>query len=687
MELEALYDPDKDPSKDPSKHPSKNPDLKPPQPVKLTVKEMAASMVSRLVLGFILFLSFLIGGWVAGTALHDPDTCWLLGLGRVICESGIPATDPFSWTFAAQEADGRHFVLYQWLSEALFYVSMIPGGLLTLLMLTAVVIVTAFLSLPLGIVVRRNPPFLVGLLVVVLGILAASFHTLTRPEIFSFMFLALFLQVLHYARMTVLCGGDKLFRYAFVLAPLMVLWCNMHTGFISGFTVLGATVAGSLLGLVFKSPRRDLLFQSIMAFVACIIASLATPYAFKLWLYIPDLFGSPINKYIQELKPITLNTLSNPIYWPYALLSSGFVLLWLREVLQPVPVADTSVPVPVPPGQNAASVSGPVQLPVGALLPEKNEKIEGWPAIRKTELTIALLMGAIAIWSGFSHRRLITFSALILVGEICALLGLRRLRGLKVECDPAVLSVTGLKSEMLLPDPSSSSSSNPSPNPDTDFGQHNAKPSASGVPASTELSNTVTVNSGQDLAGDKPDGTEAVAAAEAKIPFWQYLDLHSLDLWKSGGAFELAIVSFFAIAGVSLVANRIAKPELPASSVAFHNPVQAVKYIEDNEGRLGSRLFNDAQFGDVLIWQLKGNPKVFLDTRFDMYGPKLAGDYQTILECFEGWQKLLESYRIDWVFVRSDSALAKALLADKNWQKLYLDNVSVILKRVPAVAD
>jgi hypothetical protein len=637
---------------------------------------MTASMVSRLVLGFILFLSFIIGGWVAGTALHDPDTCWLLGLGRVICESGIPATDPFSWTFAAQEAYGRHFVLYQWLSEAFFYVSMIPGGLLTLLMLVAVVIVTAFLSLPLGIVVRRNPPFLVGLFVVVLGILAASFHTLARPEIFSFMFLALFLQVLHYARMTVLCGGDKLFRFAFVLAPLMVLWCNMHTGFVSGFSVLGATAVGSLLGLIFKSPRKDLFIQSIMALVACTIASLATPYAFKLWLYIPELFGSPINRYIQELKPVTLNTLSNPTYWPYALLSFGLVLLWLREVLQPVPVADSSS---VPPSPGAGAVGEPGQLPVGALLPEKNEKVEGWLAIRKTELTIALLMGVIAIWCGFSHRRLITFSALILVGEICALLGLRRLRGLKVECDPAVLSVTGLKTEKLLPDPTI----------ELDAEQRKEASAASAgntlAPADSAAVQDHRESAGQRIPG-APASAEAMAEAETKIPFWQYLDLHSLDLWKSGGAFELAIVSFFAIAGVSLVANRIAKPELPASSVAFHNPVQAVKYIEDNEGKLGSHLFNDAQFGDVLIWQLKGNPKVFLDTRFDMYGPRLAGDYQAILECTDGWQKLLESYQIDWVFVRSDSALAKALLADKNWQKLYLDNVSVILKRASAAA-
>lgn len=619
MDLEALYDPDKDPSK--------NPQLRPPEPVKLTVKEMAASAVSRLVLGLILFLAFLMGGWVAGTALHDPDTCWLLALGRLILDSGLPSTDPFSWTFAAAQAEGRHFILYQWLSEVLFYLSTIPGGLVTLLMLTATVVVTAFLSLPIGIVVRRNPPFLVGLFIVFLGILAASFHTLARPEIFSFMFLALFLQVLHYARMTVLAGGGRLFRIAFVLAPLMVLWCNMHTGFISGFSVVAACALGSLSGFFFKSPRQDLFRQSALALLACLLASLATPYAFQLWVYIPDLFGSPINKYIQELKPVTFNTLANPTYWPYLSLCLTFTALWLREIFQPVKIVEAD-------------------------LAQGQEKVEGFAQIRRVELLIALLMGGISIWCGFSHRRLITFSALILVGEICALLGLRRLKGLKVETDPSVLTLTGLKES-------------PQPAPSIEAGPVQEQDPQAGSPSSPENS----------------DGPVNGKSKADNLPFWQYLDLHSLDLWKSGGAFELAIVSFFAIAGVSLVAHRIARPELPGSSVAFKAPFAAVKFIENNPARLGRKLFNDAQFGDVLIWQLKGNPQVFLDTRFDMYGPKLAGQYQTLLECLDGWQRLLDNYQIDWVFVRPDAPLAKALMADSNWRQIYRDDAAVILRR------
>ena len=84
--------------------------------------ELLATIGSRLALASLLFAGFLVGVWVAGVALHDPDTCWLLALGREIVQThAIPAHDPFSWTFAAQEANGQRFILYQWLSEVVFY--------------------------------------------------------------------------------------------------------------------------------------------------------------------------------------------------------------------------------------------------------------------------------------------------------------------------------------------------------------------------------------------------------------------------------------------------------------------------------------------------------------------------------------------------------------------------------------
>ena len=165
----------------------------------------------------------------------------------------------------------------------------------------------------------------------------------------------------------------------------------------------------------------------------------------------------------------------------------------------------------------------------------------------------------------------------------------------------------------------------------------------------------------------------------AKNAFWTLLDSHSLDLWKAGGIFEMAIVALCAMAGVTLVSLRICKPELPASSIVFKTPFAAINYIEKNQPE--GRLFNDQQFGDVLIYYLKGNPKVFMDTRFDMYGARLVEEYRSIHEAQPGWKEGLDKRGIDWVFLLPDSLLAEKLLKDPQWTTLYADPAALIMKR------
>ena len=46
----------------------------------------------------------------------DPDFWWHLRTGELIVTSGLPSTDPFSWT-----AGGTAWVMHEWLSEALLY--------------------------------------------------------------------------------------------------------------------------------------------------------------------------------------------------------------------------------------------------------------------------------------------------------------------------------------------------------------------------------------------------------------------------------------------------------------------------------------------------------------------------------------------------------------------------------------
>ncbi len=637
MELEDLYNDEPLEPKKPAPEREK---------VVVSLQEVVATTTSRLMLGAILFFAFIVGAYVAGTALHDPDTCWLLALGRWMFEhKAIPEIDPFSWTFAAEEAKGRSFILYQWLSELIFYLATLPAGLLTLLILNAVVIVTAFISLPIGFIVRRGAPFLAGLAVVTTGVLAGSFHFLSRPEIFSYLLIALFLQVVHYARVTVFIPGEKIFRISFVLIPLMVLWANLHTGFITGLAILGGSLLGAIVGnLVGRARNRPLIIELTIALLGCIMASLITPYGLRLWAYIPELFGSSINTYIVELRPITLQALQNPVYWPYAILCCLLLLLIVREIIAVRKVAIKS----------AASDTS-----------EAKGFIKG-------EIITAIVVGAIAVYLGFKSQRLSVFTTLIIVGEIIALLGLRRLitfafdlkaRYAAVNGETAAIGDTALVAEAADLGLAEA------------FTKHEREAALTPDEQADKEPNDKTKT---DSESEKIEAA-SLAAVGTKRTLLQDINRHTLDVWLTGGAFELAIVSFCAIAGVCLIASRVAAPELPSSHSTFQAPVAAVKYIDENRKSLPDKLFNDPQYGDMLIWKLRGAPKVFIDTRFDMYGEDIVVHFMIINYCKPGWREKLETYGINWLFVKQDAPIAQALMKDPGWEVKHESSGAVIM--------
>lgn len=550
----------------------------------VSAQETLASAVSRLVLGLILLVSFSLGCWVAATALQHPDTCWFLALGRWISEHGaVPDLDPFVWTAALEVGRGHLFVVHQWLSALISYSATLSGGLLTLLILNAVVVVTAFLSLPIGIIARRGAPFVAGLALVLLALLTAILGPTSLTEIFSYLFIAVFLQVVHHARSAMLWHDPKVFRIAYVLVPLMVLWANLHFGFIIGLLILAGCLFGTLLGTLFGMPLAKrfsltepaspepeaalatsavkslvspyaLSVELAIALAGSLFASLVTPYGFKLWAAIPSLL-------------IALS-FSSWAYWPYGLLCLTFVSLVLREFRACVV---------------KQGVLGDPQVYVLVL----------------SELVTTVVVGGGAIIASFAAPSLLIFATLIVLAEVLALLGVRRLA---------------------------------------------AHADASKRPVRT---------------------------------FWQDLNFHSLDVWLAGGAFELAIVSFCSIAGVCLVANKVFKPELPPAAA----PIKALRYIEQNKDELGVRVFNDASFGNLIDWQLRATPKVFIDTRFSVSDQRLVSDYRSIENCLPGWQSLLDAYMIDWVFVAPTAKLGQALLGHSGWEARYQDDKAVIFVR------
>jgi hypothetical protein len=268
-----------------------------------------AAILAKVAVGTF-FLTLLVSGiFIGGTALHDPDTCWLLALGRWMFENhAIPSIEPFSYTFAQL---GRPLVLYQWLTEAIFFGSYSLAGLTGLLLLVAVSVAVSFIVLPMKLFALTRSSWAAALVIMFVGLFAASFHFLARPEILSYVFLSSFLFLLTRHRFAIkqeepaFKSASKIdWKLVGSIGAIMLVWVNCHTGFTSLFVVLAVylladTIARAVLRL---SPRFDVTAGISMLTAAA--ATLCNPYGIRLWSYIPSLFFAKFNYLIDELRAV-----------------------------------------------------------------------------------------------------------------------------------------------------------------------------------------------------------------------------------------------------------------------------------------------------------------------------------------------------------------------------------------------
>ncbi len=268
----------------------------------------------------LLILPALLGGYVAGGALHDPDTCWLLKLGSWILEHGrLPQTDPFSFTYALVW-NGQPVVLYQWLSELIFSLAYKALALPGLLALCAIMLVLAFYAMPLRILCREGVGVASAAGLTLLMVLAASFHFLARPEIFSYLLTAIWIDRL--AALDHLPGRARINWPAVVtFFFLMVIWCNLHTGFVAGLVLLVIYALSSVVAFAAApAGTAKVNATALTALGASLAATLINPWGIGLWTYLPRLFFPAFNQHVVELKPVTISDLGDPIFWPYLVL-------------------------------------------------------------------------------------------------------------------------------------------------------------------------------------------------------------------------------------------------------------------------------------------------------------------------------------------------------------------------------
>ena len=166
------------------------------------------------------------------------DFWWHMNSGRWIWEHGaMPSDDPFLFS-SASPLDARAYLILRGypLSQLLFF------GTYTLAGAQALVVLKGFLmTLFYGLLwnhFRRNGlhPIPALAIVGVLPLLFFRFDEL-RPQVFSFIFTLLVLQLIEHF-LTHERSGRSLKRYLYLFPAIMLLWANLHRGFIIGIGIL-----------------------------------------------------------------------------------------------------------------------------------------------------------------------------------------------------------------------------------------------------------------------------------------------------------------------------------------------------------------------------------------------------------------------------------------------------------------
>lgn len=200
---------------------------------------------------------------VGSSLLNDADTLWHLTVGEWIAANGLPHVDPFSYT-----AHGHPWIAKEWLSQLAMVGAYRLGGWSGLVVLTASALALAF-GLLTRFLVRVVTPTAALAMVAAVFLLVAP-HALARPHV-----LALPLLVVWTAGLVRAVDDER--APSPWLLPLMIVWANLHGGFILG---LGMIVALGLDAIASATAeRRSAVIRAWALFaVFAFAAACVTPY-------------------------------------------------------------------------------------------------------------------------------------------------------------------------------------------------------------------------------------------------------------------------------------------------------------------------------------------------------------------------------------------------------------------------
>jgi hypothetical protein len=211
--------------------------------------------------------------------LLDADAGWHVRTGDwILAHRAFVRDDIFSY-----RKYGEPWVAWEWLYDVALSLANRLGGLRGVVLLSGVVLAATFRKL-LDTLLARKTNFYAALFLTILVFGAVAIHALARPHLVSWYF-TLTLYVLLDDFQRGILPAKKLFLVA---TPLMVLWVNLHGGFVIGLAVSAAFVVANAW-----DRAREKLNVTAGVFFALGAASFCSPYGYRLHVAVYHFIANP----------------------------------------------------------------------------------------------------------------------------------------------------------------------------------------------------------------------------------------------------------------------------------------------------------------------------------------------------------------------------------------------------------
>jgi hypothetical protein len=234
-----------------------------------------------------LFVTGVFNPKASSVVSADGDLALHILLGDLAWESGwVLPTEPTTYT-----ADQKPFIAHEWLAEVVLSRAHSLAGLAGPVLLVSALFATVGLVL-----MRRMRELGVSpwpqVIVAAFAVCVAGLHLLVRPHVTSWLFALLWYMGLERLRL----GEISWRRWLLCAAPLVVLWTNLHGGFLMAFVLMGiyglATLFDAAVGEASERPKAwRRLRELVLLGGVILLLSGVNPWGFRLHLHILSFMG------------------------------------------------------------------------------------------------------------------------------------------------------------------------------------------------------------------------------------------------------------------------------------------------------------------------------------------------------------------------------------------------------------